>query len=341
MPVAMGSSPRVRGKAIDFAGAVEEYGIIPAGAGKSAPPLWRSTPTTDHPRGCGEKKLQPEQRASTEGSSPRVRGKAFSVRVLAGVNGIIPAGAGKRRLPQNGETILEDHPRGCGEKIPPRSNRPPKRGSSPRVRGKVSGAVVWGHGHRIIPAGAGKRGRGGHRHGTGQDHPRGCGEKNHILTPLFWTAGSSPRVRGKVGDEGHVRVREGIIPAGAGKSIPFGGVVPGVWDHPRGCGEKASFPRRHANSSGSSPRVRGKVGRGSLLFFPEGIIPAGAGKRFARFCSRLALADHPRGCGEKFFAMGLEPLLEGSSPRVRGKVGGAAGAVGTPLIIPAGAGKSR
>ena len=50
---------------------------------------------------------------------------------------------------------------------------------------------------------------------------------------------------------------------------------------------------------GSSPRVRGK---GEVLGpreGPEGIIPAGAGKRTLKKTSKRKCGDHPRGCGEK------------------------------------------
>ena len=71
------------------------------------------------------------------------------------------------------------------------------QGSSPRVRGKVLDdaglKIVTG----IIPAGAGKRSQLKGRRPSGQDHPRGCGEKSVVTASMKPTIGSSPRVRGK------------------------------------------------------------------------------------------------------------------------------------------------
>ena len=50
---------------------------------------------------------------------------------------------------------------------------------------------------------------------------------------------------------------------------------------------------------GSSPRVRGAVGKRVVSVFHKGIIPACAGSRDVRM-DRIALGrDHPRVCGEQ------------------------------------------
>ena len=62
------------------------------------------------------------------------------------------------------------------------------------------------------------------------------------------------------------------------------------------------------------------AGKSNLLMFGFGITPAHAGK------SRLAAAgmtvnqDHPRACGEKFYPIRTLQALQGSPPRMRGKV---------------------
>ena len=71
-----------------------------------------------------------------------------------------------------------------------------------------------------------------------------------------------------------------------------------------------------------------------------GIIPAGAGKRPTGWRSPSRRGDHPRGCGEKWRESRRAANLEGSSPRVRGKVIGLTFAIAYARIIPAGAGKS-
>ena len=115
------------------------------------------------------------------------------------------------------------------------------RGSSPRVRGKAIAYLRKAGVRGIIPAGAGKRLPRRSKRATRRDHPRGCGEKMMGCSPSLTTMGSSPRVRGK-GNPALLNVApEGIIPAGAGKSLHHRQAGVGLRDHPRGCGEKVSF----------------------------------------------------------------------------------------------------
>ena len=199
-----------------------------------------------------------ESQVRMAGSSPRVRGKGAkrSDRLVGG--GIIPAGAGKRLCRRTGVNCDRDHPRGCGEKPYNTYIIPQVRGSSPRVRGKVS--MDWHKVLRIgiIPAGAGKSGGVPCVGCFPRDHPRGCGEKSYSRNPIGPYLGSSPRVRGKAYWTREQTRAARIIPAGAGKSA-------GRWrpdvdrrDHPRGCGEKPTRPTATRPAPGSSPRVRGK-----------------------------------------------------------------------------------
>ena len=136
-----GSSPRVRGKAVqDFAG-VLDVGIIPAGAGKSRDRGARRGRPGDHPRGCGEKRKMLTLLSTRRGSSPRVRGKGGGRRPFGGASGIIPAGAGKSSYRTTFPAEPRDHPRGCGEKNSALSRRLSSAGSSPRVRGKAAGVA--------------------------------------------------------------------------------------------------------------------------------------------------------------------------------------------------------
>ena len=253
----------------------------------------------DHPRGCGEKVVKLGKHSIAKGSSPRVRGKGCKLRRAGSILGIIPAGAGKRGYSSARRSSPRDHPRGCGEKRRRRGRRPPRPGSSPRVRGKDLNrrerrALVG-----IIPAGAGKRKPCRRKPGRGRDHPRGCGEKLTAARPPSPSLGSSPRVRGKgVFVGGHVG-EGGIIPAGAGKRPPSGPGSRKTKDHPRGCGEKAgSRPTRNPRS-GSSPRVRGEGRSGARRRPDDGIIPAGAGRSRESDVLGVIHGDHPRGCGEK------------------------------------------
>ena len=115
-PLASGSSPRVRGKGKNSASRLGLSGIIPAGAGKSLASFVGQITPQDHPRGCGEKRLDDEEDILPEGSSPRVRGKAFLILSRKSASRIIPAGAGKRLFRRSYRDCKKDHPRGCGEK---------------------------------------------------------------------------------------------------------------------------------------------------------------------------------------------------------------------------------
>ena len=132
-----GSPPRVRGKVRQPAGQVRHQGITPARAGKVAAHLperpgdgitparaGKSTETTaprtmvrDHPRACGEKLAAELEKARSEGSPPRVRGKGWNASRCAPCPGITPARAGKRICKMQNSRSARDHPRACGEKM--------------------------------------------------------------------------------------------------------------------------------------------------------------------------------------------------------------------------------
>ncbi len=193
-------------------------GIIPAGAGRSGSGSGRRPAGWDHPRGCGEKSSAVTSLCRPAGSSPRVRGEADRADEEALGQGIIPAGAGRRQY----QTIIpeeeRDHPRGCGEKAMFSPATRASCGSSPRVRGEEGVGDALSERGGIIPAGAGRSHGGPAKRGRGGDHPRGCGEKPRIPRPLTKLLGSSPRVRGEVDAKHAVEWRNGIIPAGAGRS---------------------------------------------------------------------------------------------------------------------------
>ena len=96
---------------------------------------------------------------------------------LGGVDGIIPAGAGRRRLELDYPEGGRDHPRGCGEKHLRAARHRAPGGSSPRVRGEVPMKMTIEVGGGIIPAGAGRSVTLSGRASEARDHPRGCGEK--------------------------------------------------------------------------------------------------------------------------------------------------------------------
>ena len=168
---------------------------------------------------CGEKGGVLRRAPQRPGSPPHVRGKVGLRLIAAQDDGITPACAGKSEPPGSGLGASGDHPRMCGEKTKPQRVAPPKLGSPPHVRGKVSQFVDGCACHGITPACAGKRGFRSNQPVDPRDHPRMCGEKHRE----HWTAqkwiGSPPHVRGKVGMHLSDTASPGITPACAGKRL--------------------------------------------------------------------------------------------------------------------------
>ena len=137
---AVGSPPQVRGKPGRHQQYLDAAWITPAGAGKTACSVPSSASSRDHPRRCGENKIEAEW-----------------------------------NLPE-----LEDHPRRCGENLYFRCQQRIHRGSPPQVRGKLSKSTIASANRRITPAGAGKTGIEQLLEIDNGDHPRRCGENYHL-----------------------------------------------------------------------------------------------------------------------------------------------------------------
>ena len=197
LAVAVGSSPRVRGKCQSRPPHPDAPGLIPARAGKIAPSAPTMRPGGAHPRACGENPSPEDWRLAVEGSSPRVRGKFAVGHVLANRAGLIPARAGKIARPCRWSSRPRAHPRACGENVVDDAPLTAAEGSSPRVRGKSGQHAGSSRGAGLIPARAGKIRSTPPAPPWAAAHPRACGENS----PLVWRrtihTGSSPRVRGK------------------------------------------------------------------------------------------------------------------------------------------------
>ena len=111
-----------------------------------------------------------------------------------------------------------------------------------------------------------------------------------------------------------------ITPACAGNSFPpaFMGAAGG--DHPRVCGEQPQTGRERKWKIGSPPRVRGTGRPFGILPIQLGITPACAGNRVPMATNTARSEDHPRVCGEQFFAwarckfaVGITPACAGNS----------------------------
>ncbi len=213
-------------------------------------------------------------------------------------------------------------------------------GSSPRVRGKLLRVVEYRVWFRIIPARAGQTILQHEIAGLKTDHPRACGANFELATSADANAGSSPRVRGKLLHLVAQLVDLRIIPARAGQTRRRRTAPRPRPDHPRACGANGGIRVRLHHPPGSSPRVRGKRGRGADVGRHPRIIPARAGQTSMCQCVRVAQADHPRACGANTLQPCALPREDGSSPRVRGKLGELGIIVGLGRIIPARAGQT-
>ena len=126
-------------------------------------------------------------------------------------------------------------------------------------------------------------------------------------------------MRGKVAHRAQPHPAKGITPAYAGKS-PF------------------SAPPFIVNT-GSPPRMRGKEAPAKTCAANYRITPAYAGKRADRKKPGAYAGDHPRVCGEKVILCCSCDAVQGSPPRMRGKVCVISVDVVNMRITPAYAGK--
>ena len=154
------------------------------------------------------------------------------------------------------------------------------------------------------------------------------------------TAGSPPRVRGKLHLAAGHALETRITPARAGKTGQSRSKTMRSRDHPRACGENHRFSNTCPPCGGSPPRVRGKLYVGAGIVADAGITPARAGKTFPPFNICCPAADHPRACGENNPSQRKALYPCGSPPRVRGKRLGLLDDVVQLRITPARAGKT-
>ena len=124
LPMACGSSPRMRGAPTVCLQTGYDPRIIPADAGSTAPRRRPCPAGPDHPRGCGEHQSVMRGDLMIEGSSPRMRGAHIEDGSPGLVARIIPADAGSTAPYPRPRLVDPDHPRGCGEHccqgLPPR-----------------------------------------------------------------------------------------------------------------------------------------------------------------------------------------------------------------------------
>ena len=111
-------------------------------------------------------------------------------------------------------------------------------------------------------------------------------------------------------------------------------------DHPRACGANVGRQIIATRLDGSSPRMRGKRCIICVLNSALRIIPAHAGQTNTDNTNTSVNADHPRACGANGIGRTRLEYPQGSSPRMRGKLGVAQRRERVFRIIPAHAGQT-
>ena len=187
------------------------------------------------------------------------------------------------------------------------------------MRGKPHGRALDSLSCGLIPAHAGKTWSWFYCRPHCPAHPRACGENLRIPLSRPETAGSSPRMRGKLSFAITLLTVSRLIPAHAGKTSRVNTANTVARAHPRACGENVSVALMCLSSVGSSPRMRGKPKRSSRCGDGSRLIPAHAGKTEQAFYDGYRSQAHPRACGENCVACVLSGSRSGSSPRMRGK----------------------
>ena len=273
-----GSAPRLRGR--DRAGRVllDDAGISPAPAGKSAVQIVHGVEDQDQPRACGEERACASVRAFRNGSAPRLRGRASKWVPAEVWHRISPAPAGKSAFRCHSSTVTPDQPRACGEEGEVSLCSLAHGGSAPRLRGRGGAGALSAEVQRISPAPAGKSRRAWRASRGGRDQPRACGEEEALHLAVGVEDGSAPRLRGRGRRRRAPRRSRRISPAPAGKREHQLPRLDVVGDQPRACGEELWPITAPVAILGSAPRLRGRASYATVVPIATRISPAPAGK---------------------------------------------------------------
>ena len=190
------------------------------------------------------------------------------------------------------------HPRSRGENRSRGSMICPRGGSSPLTRGKQTPLFFPTCNARLIPAHAGKTRSPVMARRARRAHPRSRGENAYANSLNKNGTGSSQLTRGKRPHDSMPAVLEGLIPAHAGKTPAAASPHSCQGAHPRSRGENRLTRACRPRPRGSSPLTRGKQDVAQSPSWPEGLIPAHAGKTSSRAYGTSAGWAHPRSRGE-------------------------------------------
>ena len=317
--VKTGTSPRVRGKRGKRTISTPGDRYIPARAGEACDSVRYGISRRVHPRACGGSAMLAAAAAGAYGTSPRVRGKLPRHRDRRKTAGYIPARAGEALGDVPKPRQFQVHPRACGGSGQSRHRRRPDQGTSPRVRGKPRRRASKRSRRWYIPARAGEAARRQRSALISRVHPRACGGSRAPVNDRSHHPGTSPRVRGKRALPPDVHDDAGYIPARAGEAPPCRPSPPRLQVHPRACGGSTLWRATRELTTGTSPRVRGKLPKSLRLLAAKRYIPARAGEATTAAADAQSGTVHPRACGGSRKVWDARWRTHGTSPRVRGK----------------------
>ena len=152
--------------------------------------------------------------------------------------------------------------------------------------------------------------------------------------------GLSPRGRGKLRSAGALGNRVGSIPAWAGETVRRSGVQRPRVVYPRVGGGNSPLSAMRCPGRGLSPRGRGKLRSAGALGNRVGSIPAWAGETVRRSGVQRPRVVYPRVGGGNGLQAVILVILEGLSPRGRGKLAELADCNLKDRSIPAWAGET-
>ena len=139
--MAIGLSPRVRGKLRRIGAALLNPRSIPACAGEAMAPASRRPRSPVYPRVCGGSAETADAGFGGQGLSPRVRGKPYSWAAGSALGRSIPACAGEALTSMPTCSIWTVYPRVCGGSSGRRHHQRRQRRSIPACAGEAQGSA--------------------------------------------------------------------------------------------------------------------------------------------------------------------------------------------------------
>ncbi len=253
------------------------------------------------------------------GRSPRGRGRLTKRNPRDARQRSIPAWAGETHAGRSSKANSVVDPRvGGGDRPRPLRLHPPE-GRSPRGRGRRRSARSRRPQRGSIPAWAGEtRGNIPSQRDCPVDPRVGGGDASR-LDKAHYTAGRSPRGRGRPRRRQGRRLGGRSIPAWAGETWMVDLGAGGNAVDPRVGGGDSTGQRIYADAMGRSPRGRGRLEQRAMANPLARSIPAWAGETYSGRTKTGAASVDPRVGGGDPITKSVSVTGVGRSPRGRGR----------------------